>query len=160
MSNEFLKHELATVLDGLQQQMRDIAEVGRRRGELTATASVQQRRVTATVDADGILTKLEFADDIDDLTYDEIAAAITEAVRTAATDAARMGVELVRPLRERRAHWPKLSDLLEGALDLPEHVPGESRAPISPPNADERIAATERSDADSPQGRSIVADLD
>ncbi|MFI9504994.1 YbaB/EbfC family nucleoid-associated protein [Nocardia sp. NPDC052566] len=161
MTNDFLKHELATVMEGLQGHLQEIARVHRERAELTASASAHDKRVTVTVDANGILTKIRFADDIGDLTYDEIAGALTETVQRAAMDAASAGRELVRPLMARRAHWPKLSDLLEGAMDFAEHIPGESRAPMSPPNAPDRIDSADRAGRYAGgASRSMVADDD
>lgn len=160
MTNEHLKHELSTLMEGLHGHIRDIAEVHRRRSELTGTASAHDKRITVTVDADGILTHIRFADDIGDLTYDEIAAALTRTVQSAALDAARSMRELVQPLMDRRAHRPKLSDLLAGVMDLPGHIPGASRAPVSPPGAPDRSADPDPVGVPADSRGSIVADRD
>ncbi len=159
MSNEHLKNDMATVLEGLRAQLGDIAEAHRKRAELTATAEMHDGRVVVTVDADGILTEVEFSDEIDDLSDDEIAVAVTMATQRAAQDAAARMRELMQPMVERRARWPKLSDLLTGAMDFQDHVPGDDRAPTSPPGAPDREPHA------APTGpprstRSIVADID
>ncbi|MGV9678507.1 YbaB/EbfC family nucleoid-associated protein [Nocardia sp. NPDC003482] len=138
MSNEQLRNDMYTVLDGLRDQMNGIAEAQRRKSEMSARASIHDGRVVVTVDGDGIVTGVEFSDRIDDLSDDEIAAAVTQAAQQAAAEIARRLRDLVRPLLDRRAQWPKLSDLLPGSPDLPEHIPGHSRAPTSPPDAPDR----------------------
>ncbi|WP_024805565.1 YbaB/EbfC family nucleoid-associated protein [Nocardia sp. BMG51109] len=135
MANERLANEMATMLAGLQEQIRETVDVHRRRAELTATASAHDGRVVVTVDADGILTDVTFSDKIDDLSDDEIALAVTTATQRAAQEAADSMREMVQPLLDRRARWPKLSDLLSGAIDLEENIPGASRAPTSAPDA-------------------------
>jgi len=127
MVNERLRADMMTMLDGLGEQMRGIAEIQLKRSKLTATASTCEDRITVTVNADGLLIRTEFADDIGDLTFDEIAEGMTEAVQKAAREADARGQELMAPLRERKSKLPKLSDIIEGAPDL------GARMPVAPP---------------------------
>ncbi|WP_225726977.1 MULTISPECIES: YbaB/EbfC family nucleoid-associated protein [unclassified Nocardia] len=90
----------------VRRQWDDIAGLERRRALLTATASVCDKRITVTVNAEGVLIETRFADDIGDLTYDEIAAAVPEAVRTAAREVTRKSRELMWGLLERDTETP------------------------------------------------------
>ncbi|MEU1981861.1 YbaB/EbfC family nucleoid-associated protein [Nocardia sp. NPDC019395] len=126
ISGEY-SEEAAAAYESLQRQMGLIAEAQRQRVKLTASASVRDGRVTATVNADGLLIETIFADDIDELSYAEIAAATTEATQQAAAEVARKSAELVAPLREERAGRPKLSEMLPGLADV------EAMMPVAPP---------------------------
>lgn len=127
MVNERLRADMMTMLDGLGEQMRGIAEVQLKRSKLTATGTACEERITVTVNADGLLIHTIFADDIAELTYEEIAEGMTEAVQKAATEVGSLSEKLLAPLRERKAALPKLSDLIDGAPDL------GSRMPVEPP---------------------------
>lgn len=131
--------ELAAAYENFQQQLRTVAEIQQRRAQLTASASVQDKRITVTVNADGILIQTEFASDIDDLTFGEIADGMTQAVQQAAAEVARLGRTMMEPLIDRRARLPRLSELVPGMSDLvPIPDPPVSTAP---PNAPERRTA-------------------
>ncbi|MFJ1458171.1 YbaB/EbfC family nucleoid-associated protein [Nocardia sp. N2S4-5] len=123
MPNERMQEDAATLLDGLDQQLRGIAEFQRRRAQLTASVTACDKRIRVTVNADGLLIHTEFADDIADLTHDEIAAAMTSAVQAAAAQVRQRCQELMEPLRLRRARLPKLSEIIEGAPDLGAVLP-------------------------------------
>jgi hypothetical protein len=126
ISGDF-SEEAAAAYESLQRQMGLIAEAQRQRVKLTASASVRDGRVTATVNADGLLIETVFADDIDELSYAEIAAAVTEATQQAAAEVAQKSAELVAPLREERARRPKLSEMIPGLADV------EAMMPVAPP---------------------------
>lgn len=127
--NERLHADMMTVLEGLDEQLRGIAEIQLRRSRLTATANTCEQRIQVTVNADGLLIDTKFADDIADLTYDEIAAGMTAAVQQAAAEVLRLGAELMQPLRERKLQLPKLSEFVEGAPDLGQMMPTAPPAP-------------------------------
>lgn len=139
MTNEFAKAEMLSVLDEVQQQMRMIARVQRDRAQLTATATVR-KQVTVTVNADGVVIETKFGSAVEELTYPDIAKAVTEAAQQAAADVARRGQELMSTLRDRRARLPKLSDLIEGMPDLGADVPVPPVVSTAPPTAGERSA--------------------
>ncbi|MEU0503989.1 YbaB/EbfC family nucleoid-associated protein [Nocardia sp. NPDC005998] len=139
MTNEFAKAEMAAVLDEVQQQFRAIAKVQQQRAELTASATVR-KRITVTVNADGTIIETKFASDIDELSYSEIAKAVTEAAQQATAEVMRKAQELMTPLHDRRARLPKLSDLIEGMPDLSAEMPKAPTVSLAPPNAEERRA--------------------
>ncbi|WP_433195542.1 YbaB/EbfC family nucleoid-associated protein [Nocardia sp. CA-107356] len=137
MTNEFAKAEMAAVLDEVQQQFRAIAQVQRQRAELTASATVR-KRITVTVNADGTIIETKFAAGVEELSYSEIAKAVTEAAQKATAEVMRKAQELMMPLHDRRARLPKLSDLIEGMPDLSAEMPKAPRVSLAPPNAEER----------------------
>lgn len=149
MTNERLKADAAMMMDALQEQLKGIAEIQKQRMAMTGTATVCDKRITVTVNATGILIETRFADDIGELTHDEIAAGMTEAVQLAAADVERRGHELMEPLLERKTRLPRLSDLVEGAPDL------GALAPLTMPKS-----ATAPAEGGSSPGshRSLVAD--
>ncbi len=157
MVNERLQADMMTVLEGLDEQLRGIAEIQLRRSRLTAAARTCEQRIEVTVNADGLLIETKFADDISDLTYDEIAAGMTAAVQQAAAEALRLGAELMQPLRERKTQLPKLSEIIEGAPDLGEMMP---TAPPVPTRLEDYREAQPDGPADGSVRRSMVSDED
>ncbi|WP_227984312.1 YbaB/EbfC family DNA-binding protein [Nocardia spumae] len=155
--NERLRADMMTVLEGLDEQLRGIAEIQLRRSRLTATARTCEQRIEVTVNADGLLIETTFADDISDLTYDEIAAGMTAAVQQAAAEVLRLGGELMRPLRDRKMQLPKLSEIIEGAPDLGEMMP---TAPPVPKRPEDYREARSDGSADGSVRRSMVSDED
>ncbi|MGF6885776.1 DNA-binding protein YbaB [Nocardia sp. GAS34] len=133
MGNERLAADMATMLDGLQDQLQGIAELQRQRSLLSATASVGDKRVEVTVNADGMVVQTRFSDDIADLSYDEIAEYVTAAAQAATEGVLRRSRELMAPLLERRSRLPKLSEIIEGAPDLADLLPDAPSAPTEPP---------------------------
>ncbi|RJO72083.1 YbaB/EbfC family DNA-binding protein [Nocardia panacis] len=129
MRNDSTRAQTVALLEEVQQQMVEIARIQRERALLTATATAR-RRVTITVNADGTVIDTQFHSDIEDLTYPEIARAMTEAAQQASADVARKAAELMTPLQERRARLPKLSELIEDMPDV--RVPVAPPAPLTP----------------------------
>ncbi|WP_405179626.1 YbaB/EbfC family DNA-binding protein [Nocardia sp. NBC_01377] len=154
MVNERLHADMMTMLEGLDEQMRGIADVQLKRSKLTATASTCEARITVTVNADGLLIQTVFADDIADLTFDEIAEGMTEAVQKAAQEVDRLSQELLAPLRERKSQLPKLSDIIEGAPDLGARMPVAPPPPTSMREFDSRAAGV----FDGTVSRSMISD--
>ncbi|RDI68219.1 YbaB/EbfC family nucleoid-associated protein [Nocardia pseudobrasiliensis] len=136
--NERLQADAAMMLEALSEQMRGIAEIQRDRARLTATATACDKRISVTVNADGILIETRFADDISDLSYGEIAAAVTQAVQAAAKNVSQQGHRLMEPLRERKDRLPHLSDLVEGMPDFRSVIPAPQPVSTAPPNSPER----------------------
>lgn len=133
MGNERLAADMATVLDGLRDQLQGIAELQRQRSLLSATATVGEKRVQVTVNADGMVVETRFSDDIADLSYDEIAEYVTAAAQAATRGVMARSRELMQPLLERKSRLPKLSEMVEGAPDLEDFVPVSPPAPTTPP---------------------------
>ncbi|MGV9674817.1 YbaB/EbfC family nucleoid-associated protein [Nocardia sp. NPDC003482] len=131
MTNERASRaDLAGLIDDVQEQLRTIARLQMERAELVATATVR-KRVTVTVNADNTIIDTTFGPDIEDLTYPEIAKAITEAAQQASAEVARKTRDLFAPLQDQRARLPKLTELVEGMPDL--SLPEPPRASIDPP---------------------------
>ncbi|MFI5776861.1 YbaB/EbfC family nucleoid-associated protein [Nocardia sp. NPDC051570] len=135
MTNDRAKGDLADLLDTVNAHIHSIAEAQQQRVELTATASAGEGRVRITVNADGVVIETRFADDIDELDYDEIAEAVTDATQEAAAEVARRAEELIAPIRRTRSRLPSLSEMVEGLPDLKARVPESQRASFDSPAA-------------------------
>ncbi|MGY2008197.1 MULTISPECIES: YbaB/EbfC family nucleoid-associated protein [Nocardia] len=156
MVNERLRADMATMLEGLGEQFRGIAELQKQRSLLTATVTACDKRIEVTVNADGVLIATRFADDVLDLSLEEIAENITAAVQAAAAEVAGRGRELMAPLLERRNALPKLSEIVEGAPDLGAMIPTAPAPPLTPPDP----ARWPVDDSGATGPRSVVADND
>ncbi|MGX1806328.1 YbaB/EbfC family nucleoid-associated protein [Nocardia sp. NPDC055321] len=128
-------------MEEFSAQMRAIAEMSRKRAQLTAIGTASSGRVTITVNADMIVIATKFSSEIDELTHDEIAKAVTAASQNAATEMKRKAAELMAPLQDERAKMPKLSELFEGMPDLVDEAPLTLPASLAAPNSRERLAA-------------------
>lgn len=146
MTNERAKSDLADILDGVQEQMRLVAQLQQERAELTASASVRGKKVTVTVNADNQVIETKFGANIDELTYSEIAKAVTEAAQQASAEMARKTSRLLAPLQDQRARMPKLSDLVEGMPEV--KAPDPILASTAPPNSKQRQRASDDSPAE------------
>ncbi|MET7768689.1 YbaB/EbfC family nucleoid-associated protein [Nocardia sp. NPDC005366] len=134
MTNEREKADLHEIIEGVQAQFRHVARIQRERAEITGRATVR-KRVTVTVNADNKIIETKFGPDIEDLTYSEIAKAVTEAAQLAAEEVGRKVGELMAPFQEQRARLPSLSDLIDGIPDM--RIPETIEAPLTPPAARE-----------------------
>ncbi|MEV3959462.1 YbaB/EbfC family nucleoid-associated protein [Nocardia sp. NPDC050193] len=138
MTSSSQQSAAAAALESYQKQMKMVAHLQQQRARLTATASARDKKVTVTVNANSVVIETVFAEDIDELSYTEIAAAVTEAAQKAAEEVTRRAHELAKPLLAGRAERPKLSDMLEG---IPEfRMPEEPEVPTAAPGSDERAA--------------------
>ncbi|WP_067860985.1 YbaB/EbfC family nucleoid-associated protein [Nocardia shimofusensis] len=146
MPNEFARQATSDILDGFAAQMRAVAAAAQQRAELTATAFAQGKRVKVTVNADGVVLETRFSPHIGDLTYDEIARAVTTAAQEAAKEAAKKVEALVAPINEQRARMPKLSDLIDNLPDL------ESQHPVIPPASTVPLSARKHAAGDPDTG--------
>ncbi|WP_278264901.1 YbaB/EbfC family nucleoid-associated protein [Nocardia sp. AG03] len=135
MTNEHAKAQLADILDGVQAQMRAIAQVQQERARIVATATVR-KRVTVSVNADFKVIETKFGADIGDLTYPEIARAVTEAAQQACAEITRRTAAMMSPLQDNHARLPKITDMVEDMPDL--MVPQPVEASMAPPHAPER----------------------
>ncbi|MEU7766883.1 YbaB/EbfC family nucleoid-associated protein [Nocardia sp. NPDC049190] len=138
MTNEHFKSQLADLVEGFHEQMGEIARIQQRAAAVVATGEAQQRRVTVCLNAEGTVIETRFADDIDDLGYGEIAAAVTAAAQAAKADLAGQLAEIQRPLLEQRARLPKLTDIVEDLPDLGSYTPVTPKVSTAPPKSAER----------------------
>ncbi len=141
MANEFAKARLAELKSDFNTQVALIADLQRRRTQLTGTGTARGKRVTVTVNADGTVIETKFTADVSDLSYSEIARAMTEAAQQAAAEVARKRTELMQPLTEVRARLPKLSEIVESMPDVTARMPEAPQVSLAPPNSPERLAA-------------------
>ncbi|MFE3956885.1 YbaB/EbfC family nucleoid-associated protein [Nocardia sp. NPDC059091] len=142
MTNEQAKADLAGLLDEFQVQMHAIADINRKRTELMASGTGGYKRVTVTVNADGVVIETKFSEDILDLEPYEIAKAVTEAAQAATAEMARKNEDLMAPLRDSRARIPKLSDLIVGLPATEDMVPEPLPISTAPPGSPERLHPT------------------
>ncbi|MFI6870184.1 YbaB/EbfC family nucleoid-associated protein [Nocardia sp. NPDC050406] len=124
---------MESLLGDVTQHLRAIRDMAKQRAQLTASATTAGGRVTVTVNADCVVIATRFSSDIDDLSYDDIANAMTQAAQKAAAEMARKSQELIEPLAEQRATMMKLPDLLEDAPDLNFDAPSIP-ASLAPPH--------------------------
>ncbi|MFD3507570.1 YbaB/EbfC family nucleoid-associated protein [Nocardia sp. NPDC058666] len=133
--------DAASVFDGLNRQMKAIAEVAQQRAQLTATGYAENRRISVTVNADGAVIETKISPTVDDLTNAEIAKAVTSAAQNAAAEVGRKAQELMAPITEQRAKMPKIHELIEGLPDLGDTSPSLPKPSMAPPGSLERNEA-------------------
>lgn len=131
---------LAAVRDGMQS----IAEAQEERVKLTASASEAGRRVTVTVNANGIVVETRFAGDIDELGYDEIAAAVTKAAQRASADVREQSASVMAAASQGFSGVAGFDDTDTGLPDFATFVP----APPAVSPAEPRASSSPVSDGD------------
>lgn len=131
--------DLESMLRDFRGQMQGIASIQQERARLMGRATVRGKRVTVVVNADGTVIETKFGPGAEELSYDELAEAVTEAAQRAAADAAAKSNALMMPLHDERARLPKLHDVIP---DLPNPI-GETPQP--PAAAAERRGVTDAS---------------
>ncbi|WP_406270357.1 YbaB/EbfC family nucleoid-associated protein [Nocardia sp. NBC_00881] len=142
MDNEEMSAaRLTDLVDSVQAGMKSIENMQRQWMLLTATGSAANKRVTVSINAEGTVIETHFADDIGDLSYAEIAKAVTEAAQNATTEMQRKTAGLTASLQEQSSQVPKLSELAPGALDILDLVPAAPRVSLAPLGSPERLAA-------------------
>ncbi|MGF6889185.1 DNA-binding protein YbaB [Nocardia sp. GAS34] len=100
----------------LQEHLQALTEARQQRARLTASATSRDRRVTITVDANGVIASTRFADDIGELVPDELARMVTQVAQEAAKVVARRNQELVAALA---AQHGGLSEMAQRVTELP-----------------------------------------
>jgi YbaB/EbfC DNA-binding family len=114
--------EMAETVEKFRDRARELTRLQQERVNLIASASVQRRRVTATVNADGILVDLKFSSDIDDLEYSEVAQAITEACGEAVAEVGRKSAVLLAPIRVESERAPSTDEILRGLAEIRDQL--------------------------------------
>ncbi|MGK8488391.1 YbaB/EbfC family nucleoid-associated protein [Nocardia asiatica] len=113
--------------------MDEISAIRHKQAKLIVTGHAEDKRVAISVDAQGRIVGTRFAEDIGDLSYDEIAAAVTAAGQAAQDALAARTEEILRPLREQQARLPKITDLVAGLSDVETYAPVVPTRPNIPP---------------------------
>jgi DNA-binding protein YbaB len=131
--NERLVTDFAQFLDSFHDVMAQMIDARQRRDELTASASVERGRITVEVNASGSIVRTTFTEDVEDLSYGQIARATVAAAQQAAAEVKRKADELLAPLHAARARLPQLGDFIEGLPALHESIAAPPPAPLTPP---------------------------
>ncbi|MFD6391883.1 YbaB/EbfC family nucleoid-associated protein [Nocardia sp. NPDC060259] len=138
MANEAARARLEELADTVREGMDAIARAQQEQSQLTATATAAAGRVSVVVNAENIVIQVRFSDNIDDLSYPEIARAVTTATQDAAAAMHRQTKNLLDTLRSDTARIPRLSEYLPGMPDVHDMIPEPPRAPVTPPSARQR----------------------
>lgn len=138
MANEAEKSRLAELIDLVQGGIASLTRAQQERARLTATAHAAGRRVMITVNADCIVIKTEFAHDIDDLTFSEIADAVTAATQAAAIQVQQKAQQIMAAAEEEQARIPKLSEVFPTMPDIQSMLPSPPVVSTAPPGSSER----------------------
>ena len=97
MIDDAMDNRLAEAMEQLKAQMTTLAESQREWAGITVSGSAGNSRVKVLVNANGVIIETTFANDIDDLDYAQIAAAVTQAHQNAVTELTRKTAELLSP---------------------------------------------------------------
>ncbi|WP_330179069.1 YbaB/EbfC family nucleoid-associated protein [Nocardia sp. NBC_01503] len=114
--------EFASAVGDFKKQVAEVARVRAECAQLMGTGTAERRRVRVTVNADGIAIDIKFAADIGDLSYDEIAAAVTAASRSAVVEVAQRRKELMAPIAAQATAAPKMEDILAAVDSLRDQL--------------------------------------
>ncbi|MFI5779346.1 YbaB/EbfC family DNA-binding protein [Nocardia sp. NPDC051570] len=134
--------DVAQLLDSFSAAMAQVSDMRRQRDALTGEASVERGRITVVVNASGSIERTIFAEDIDDLSYAQIARATLQAAQQAAAEVKHKAEALAGTLQQTRARMPQLPDLIDGMPQLHADIAPPPPAPLTPPG-ERAIGTTE-----------------
>lgn len=167
MSNESARARLADLMESVQAGMASIARVQQEQARLTATATGAGRRITATVNAHGVLVELKFTGDIEDLPYADLAREVVAATQAAAIEVQRKTKDLLEDLKQDNARIPRLSEFVPGIPDVHDLLPTPPEVSMAAPDALDRktddkdahlYRVMEFTDVETTNGSSRIAD--
>ena len=119
MDTDAARNDLTQALALVQEHVADLAIVEKKRAALSATATAADGAVVVTVDARGVVSAVAVDESyFNDHDVAELGNYVTVAARAAAGDVERQTAELLAPLADRRAQFPSLSEVVEGAPDV------------------------------------------
>ncbi|MFX0580593.1 YbaB/EbfC family nucleoid-associated protein [Nocardia nepalensis] len=156
--DELTRAHFADLMEDLKASVESVQRAQREHALITATATAAGKRVTVVVNANGVVIQTKFSADIADLTYAEIATAITKAAQDAAAQIQRRTRAMITELKKDQARLPKLSEFLPGLPDLENLVPPPPEVSTAPPTA--RAAAPEPENLDGGMKFTDVVQLD
>lgn len=142
MAHEAEKSRLSELFDFVQGGLASITRAQQERARLTATAHAASRRVTVTVNADGVLIDIAFSDEIDDLALPEIAQAIITATQDAAAQVQRKGQKILEAAQQDQARIPMLAEFMPDMPDIQSMMPTPPEVSTAPPGSPERPTKT------------------
>jgi hypothetical protein len=134
---------VAELLEVVKTSMESIARAQQRRALLTAAGYSHDRRVRVVVNADNVVIETGF-DDVDELTVDELADAVTAAAQRAAAEIARMTAELKTSMLAEQSALPAFSEVVEQLPDVLNLLPEPPEVSTDPPDSAGRAAAGAR----------------
>lgn len=117
-----MNDETAKTIEQYRAKLGEINRLQTERAQLVGVGTVERRRVTVTVNADGITIDIKFSSDIGDLDYDEIAAAITEASQLAVADVAEQTSALFAPIAPDPAGRIEMDEALSGIANMRDQL--------------------------------------
>lgn len=117
-----MNDEFTSAIAEFQAKMAAVAQLQNECAQLVATGWAERRRVRVTVNADGIAVDIKFSGGVSELTYDEIAAAVTEASQQAVREIAERTKELVAPIMVDQVAAPSVEDVLGAVGSLREQL--------------------------------------
>jgi DNA-binding protein YbaB len=123
VNNDAARHELEEALELVQEHLANLAIVEKKRAALSATATAADGTVVVTVDARGVVSQTSVDESyLDEYELADLGDFVTAAAKEAAGEVGRQSAELLAPLADRRARFPSLSDIVEGAPDIRDLV--------------------------------------
>ncbi|SFS93145.1 YbaB/EbfC family nucleoid-associated protein [Saccharopolyspora flava] len=134
--NAAIKEQVNGLLDKFHQQTALLEQAQSAASSATATVTSPDGLVTATVDATGTITELEFASkNFQRTDPKQLARTVRETVHAASAQVKKQMADLVAPVTE---DLPDLPDLIDGAPSLKGLLPempdlSEPSAPAQPP---------------------------
>ncbi|MGX1778257.1 YbaB/EbfC family nucleoid-associated protein [Nocardia brasiliensis] len=116
--NHDLRNQVGRIMDALEQQRAQAAEVRKQLAELRITATSTDLLVAVTVDADGTIIDLDITAEGMRNPPDVLQRSITEAARSAAAQAKERSAALIDPISSTAT---ALSELVPDALDIQDN---------------------------------------
>ncbi|MGW5386506.1 hypothetical protein [Nocardia sp. NPDC003963] len=156
MADELTAGQLTELLDVIKGGIASIRQANEQAAALTATVSEARGQVAVSVNAEGVVTDVEFGDAIDQFGYGEIARAVCTAAQAAAVEVRNKRAAVMARLDEKQARMPKLSEFLPGMPDVLDMISPAPVVPTTPPSA----AVEDATDVDAPMGFTEVEPWD
>ncbi|MFI9506331.1 YbaB/EbfC family nucleoid-associated protein [Nocardia sp. NPDC052566] len=145
MADDMTKARFLDAMESLQSSVKSMMDAQRKQAQMTGTATAAGKRVTVVVNARGVVIQTRFSPEVRDLTYEEIAAAVTTAAQDAAAQVERKTREIIASLQESdaRLRLPKFSDIVPGMPEPEDLLPEPPEVSLAPPGARSRRDSTE-----------------
>ncbi|WP_330252265.1 YbaB/EbfC family nucleoid-associated protein [Nocardia sp. NBC_00565] len=147
MADDISIGQFTDLMETMRAGVESIARAQEKQALLTATGYAAGKRVAVIVNANNVVIQTRFTDDVSDLSYAELAAAITAAGQDAAAQILRHTRAMIEDLHAQTARLPKLSEFVPGLPDVREVLPARPEVSTAPPSARPSAAAE---DADPP----------
>ncbi|MGH3998782.1 MAG: YbaB/EbfC family nucleoid-associated protein [Pseudonocardiaceae bacterium] len=141
--NAAMRQQVDSLLDGLNRQIAALTSAQAKAGEVTGQATSADGLVTATVNAAGIVTDVQFAPSAFDRgTPDRLARSVVAVIQQAAADAQQEVDTVLAPIR---GGLPDLPDVFPEAPALRDLLPNPNLMSAhqrpQPPEEDEDFSA-------------------